>query len=121
MYVAIGNHHEAPFVRPPKATNVKKFAPAPTITVWIVAPSKYRSLYLADNEDNITLVVSKLASSSSMLVSPLSGGQWQWTKVKHEWQLVGHIRTSTAVSQKLLEVSGTPRYFHQAPAGPKGS
>ena len=46
-----------------------------------------------------------------MLVSPLSGGQWQWTKVKHEWQLVGHIRTSTAVSQKLLEVSGTHGIF----------
>lgn len=103
----LGTRSACPWVRPAVKADIQKFQPATKVVIRVNAPEHYRKFFKTDPKpDSPADILTELASLQLTKASVLSGGDWRRID-----QLIGHLRVSPELAQKLVLCSGRKGIF----------
>lgn len=120
--VQVQNHQIAPVKGPtPRTavvTQIPKTKDVKMVTVRLLTPQFYRCFIPGiTGPDNPKSVIAAWVSMSGCQASQLTGGQWHVAQHPHGDILLRHIKTTQALADKLIPLSGQQALF--ATEGPK--
>jgi hypothetical protein len=100
------------WVRPAVKADIQKFQPATKVVIRVNAPEHYRKFFKTNPKpDSPADILTELASLQLTKASVLSGGDWRREKTLRIDQLIGHLRVSPELAQKLVLCSGRKGIF----------
>ena len=98
-----------PWVRPAVKADIQNFQPATKVVIRVNAPEHYRKFFKTNPKpDSPADILTELASLQLTKASVLSGGDWRRID-----QLIGHLRVSPELVQKLLLAVGLGIFLTQ--------
>ena len=110
---ALGSAGQAPSVRPAIKAAIKQFQPPPKVTLRVNAPLHYRKLFKPDaRPDTPATIFAEMANLQLAPASTFAGGSWTQEQTTKTTQLVGHIKVTHDLAQKLLAFSGRRGIFY---------
>jgi hypothetical protein len=93
-------------------TNIPKPQGSKMVTVRFLAPAFYRKhVPGVSKEDDPATVIGCLASTVGCQASLLTGGRWEVATHPHGRILIGHLKVTEELAQRLAKVSGTQALF----------
>ena len=103
---------EGPKLSSPVVTQIPKLQGEKMQTVRLLAPAFYRRFMPgAPTEDTPVSVISAWASFIGCQTAHLTGGNWQAVQHAHGRILIGHVRVSPVIANKLVAASGRQALF----------
>ena len=100
-----------PVPKPPTSVRIKNID-AKYVTVRLLAPSFYRQFVMgAPKQDNPSNVIGACAQAIGCRASLLTGGNWQRVIHKKGSIVIGHVRVTEDIADRLLAASGKHAFF----------